>query len=273
MPSLSKALDDYKEEARYHRNRALKALEEGDHERAQSEFAQARACVKKALTYLEELGKPELSVSGKASEAEAEVAREFSDCLGILGGIYRSEGKFKQAICKYREGYQYEANERFNLSSSYNRVNYLIVSILDDPTLLMASGPATEVDPQHKRTMRELLGEADETINQQLSKGRPDRAWAYADLALMRLLRGEEEARVHDALQGLERASDESRDKYFTYESLLKVIRDLAQKPLPVHDGLVAVGEWLRKKLPPGKRGESFSVRSRRSNRGGSCRA
>ncbi|MFY9570397.1 MAG: hypothetical protein WAV20_03210, partial [Blastocatellia bacterium] len=249
MNDLSNALEPYKLRARRHRGKALDALESGDAVHAQKEFEKAHRALAEALDHLRSLGVPDLEVAKPAREGEIAIAGQIADCHGMIGGIYRTEGKFSEAIQEYDKGYMYESSRRFNILNSYNRVNRLVLRILDKPKLLFNPMPVGDVHPQEGKSMRQLLRDCAVEIDRQLREGRADKAWALADLALVRLLGGLEG--VETALDAL----DESAKDYFPYESMLKVIRDLTQKQLAVA-GLVDVGERLRRKLPQSIQGE-----------------
>ncbi len=246
MSDLSKRLEPYKQRSRRHRNSAIKALEDGAAVKAASEFKRSHEVMDEALQYLRDLGAPHLKAAEEATEGEIAVAEQLADCWGIIGGVYRAQGDLEGARVAYDNGYAYESSKRFNILNTYNRVNRLVVRILQCPQLLSDPPPlVTNVAKHEKQTMPELLGEASEEIERQLRKGRQDRAWALADCAMVRLLGG---------LDGVDRTLNDldsiSKNDPFPYHSMLKVIRELTQRQLPMKDKLIAVGERLRQKLP-----------------------
>lgn len=252
MGDLSSLLETYKLKSRRHRNKALSALEDGDAERARAEFGESIRVMEGALQYLNDIGAPDPRHEESASAGEAEVAEQLADCWGIIGGVYRAEGRLAAAKDAYDKGYEFESSKRFNILNTYNRVNRLVVRILQNPELLSDPPPAvTDIPEQEGRTMASLLGEAAEEIERQLPDRHKDRAWALADLAMVRLLG--RQGGVDAALNAL---GESSKNDSFPYHSMLKVIRELAEVQLPMADKLVEVGESLRGKLPDAMRGQ-----------------
>jgi len=99
--------------------------------------------------------------------------------------------------------------------------------------------------PAELGSMEQKFDEAIKAIQQQLGAGRPDRAWALADLTLLRVLR--RKGRVNDVMGAL---FEETKSDFFPVQSLLEVIDDLTelQPKLEVHEELLATAEKLRKK-------------------------
>jgi hypothetical protein len=254
MSDMTKELEPYKLRSRRHRNRAIKALEDDLAEQAAVEFKRSREAMNQAIQYLQELGAPDLESEKQASEGEIAVAEQLADCWGILGGVCRAQGDLEGAKEAYDNGYTYESSKRFNILNTYNRVNRLVVRILQTPELLCDPSPVTDIAETDKKTMSELLRETAEEIERQLREGRQDRAWALADLAMVRLLGGLDGVDI--TLSALDEGS---ANDPFPYHSTLKVIRELAQRELPMRDKLVAVGERLRQKLPQTMQGEPLA--------------
>ncbi len=254
MSDLKNELEPLKRRSRYHRNEALEALKEGDTKQATEEFESSREAIREAIRRLQDLGAPDLSSPKRASEAEITIAEQLADCFGILGGVYRSKGDLREARNAYDEGNKYESSNRFNVLNTYNRVNRLVVRILENPDLLSDSSPPV-MDIEGAPTMRQLLKETDEEIERQLREGRRDRAWALADLAMVRLLGGLPNFEL--ALNDLD---ESSANDPFPYSSMLKVIRELIDRRLPMDNELTIAGERLRAKLPETMRGESLAA-------------
>lgn len=253
MSALSEELESYKLRSRRHRNRALQARdEERDDARAASDFAKAVAAMREALRYLEEIGAPDPEAKELPSEGEIEVAEQLADCWGMLGGVYRAQGDLEQSKLAYDSGYRYESSKRFNILNTYNQVNRLVLRIILNPELLADVPPlVTDGADNEKRPMLDLLHDAADEIERQLREGRRDRAWALADLVMVRVL-----GRL-DGIDGALSALDESSEgDPFPYQSTLKVIRELVQLNLPVRDKLLVVGERLRQRLPDTMQGK-----------------
>lgn len=252
MSDLANEVETYKVRSRRFRNRALTAIEEGDAEQARMAFEKSRGAIKEALRYLQELGAPDPEVGAEGSESETEVAKQLADCWGVLGGVWRAQGELASAREAYDKGYRYESSRRFNILATYNRVNRLIVRILQNPELLADPPPLiTDMEEHERKTMPELLGEAAEEIKRQMHAGRQDKAWAAADLAMVRLLGGLRGVDI--ALNDLE---ESSVNDPFPKHSMLKVLRELAARQLPMKDDLLAVAEQLRGNLPPTMQGD-----------------
>src|SRR5260370_21617735 len=209
-----------------------------------------------AIRSLQDLGTPDLSSPKRASETEITIAEQLADCWGILGGVYRSQGDLDEARKAYDEGYKDESSNRFNVINTYNRVNRLVVRILAKPDLLSDSAPLVE-DIEEPATMRQLLGKADEEIERQLREGRRDKPWALADLAMVRLL-----GSLQNFDLALNALDESSANDPFPYASMLKVIRELIDRRLPMQDELIIAGERLRARLPQTLRGESLASES-----------
>jgi DNA-binding transcriptional MerR regulator len=263
MSELASRLEPYKLRSRRYRKQALKALETGDLAQAAQDFERSRQAIREALDYLEDLGAPDLRTPEPASEGDAEIAKQLADCWGVLGGIYRAEGddQLRHAKQAYDTGFTYEGCKRFNLPSSYNRVNRLVVRILETPGLLVEPLPLVmDVSEAERKTMPALLAEAEEEIDRQLRNRlrEDDRAWAYADLAMVRLLGG-----LKDVDYALGNLDENCKNDSYPYESTLKVIRELLQRELPIREQILAFGEHLREKLPPDLRGEPLGTAMR----------
>lgn len=260
MNDLKSILEPFKKRSRYHRNEALDAQHDGDFEQAEQDFTAARAAINDAIKCLVDLGVPDPESTERASEAECLIAAQLADCWGILGGVYRAQGDnyLEDAKKAYDEGNKYESSPRFNILNSYNRVNRLVVRVLKDPNLLSEPQPVVnDIEGPDKKTMRELFSETDAAIEQQLVAGRSDRPWALADLAMVRLLG--ELPNVDIALKDLDEST--SNDP-FPCESMLKVLRELIARNLPMNDKLISAGERLRTKLPPMLQGEPLASHS-----------
>lgn len=257
MSDLSNELESYKVRSRRQRNKALKALEDKDTAQAAREFEKSREVINAALRYLQDLGAPDPKAEGLTSEGEIAIAEQLVDCWGILGGVYRAQGNLGGAKDAYDDGYKYESSKRFNILNTYNRVNRLVVRILQNPELLSDPPPVLADIEEREKTMPELLGETADEIERQLREGRQDRAWALADLAMVRLLGG-----LNGVDAALNSLDESSANDPFPYHSTLKVIRELVQRQLPMQDKLIAVGERLRQKLPQTMQGEPLASTS-----------
>jgi tetratricopeptide (TPR) repeat protein len=249
MSNAAAVAEPFKLEAQRHRKNALKAQASGDHALAAREFELAVAPLREAIHRLESIGAPDPDAPGPASEGEREIALQLADCWGMLGGVYRTAGDLHAAREAYDSGARYESSPRFNILNTYNQVNRLVVRVLHRPALLADPAPPVDGLPGGE-SLPELLARAAAEIDRQLNAKREDKAWALADLMMVRVLGGLEGA--EEALAEL----DTNVSDVFPYQSALKVIRELVDRELPMRDHLVRIGELLRYRLPAHLRGE-----------------
>jgi hypothetical protein len=189
---------------------------------------------------------------------DRELAKIFADLWGIQGGVYRDMIRLNpkhslDAIKAYDNGAEYERS--FDLLSTYNSVNQIVLRILNEPRLLMDPSqpiPLTAGNPDEPvATFESRLRSAEKEVNRTLDE-RLDKAWAYADLLLLSALQPSSDfLRWRDALEQQILSDGDA----YPLESLLLVVRDLCLHPSPVRSRLTELGEWLRTALPPHKRG------------------
>jgi hypothetical protein len=136
--------------------------------------------------------------STTAPEWRATMAPELADCWGILGGIewrwsldptsdaaQRLE-HLQRSIEAYDKGYEYEKESLSSDTSTYNKLNRLLVRLLRDPELL-----TTDVEPA-KGAMN-IRAEI-EQVDQHLRKHATTSVWTAADMALINVLLGRQDA-------------------------------------------------------------------------------
>ena len=180
-----------------------------------------------------------------------EIARELADCHGVVGGIrrrqyglharrarelydkallakaqgHRDEAQLreqaeveeqeariavKRALDAYQSGLKYEGDSRYGIDDSYNRVNTIVMRLLDDPGAI-------------KREAK-TLDEAITLVTAQTAGPRRNQWWAWADLGLCQLLRGDVPAakRAYDRLKAGAKPTD--------YESTIEVLQQLLER-------------------------------------------
>jgi hypothetical protein len=191
----------------------------------------AAALIKQAIALAEEEYH-----STRALEWHATMASELADCWGILGGIERrwalepstDAGQrlehLQRSIEAYDEGYEYEKESSSSETGTYNKLNRLLVRLLRAPELLATHGRAAE----GVMNVRAELEELDEQISQHAT----DNVWTAADMALLNVLLGRQDAASAYA------AFERMKPPDFARQSALDVLMPLAQLDLPTAAGL-----------------------------------
>jgi hypothetical protein len=166
----------------------------------------------------EELDSLEADSSASADERK-ECAHRLSDYWGRLGGIYRRAEMVPEGIDAYRHGMEIE--RKYQLEDSYNRTNWIVLTLLQDPAKLDGLGPD--------------INEAIDLIQAQVQGPRRDQWWAWADLGLVCQLGGRDrEAR--GAYEHFQQAGARPVD----YKSVLEVLESLSEKFQPSAPELAA---------------------------------
>ena len=119
-----------------------------------------------------------LDTAASPSKPMREVAAQLADCLGMLGGNYRRQGRLKDAQAAFERGRVYEESPSLEVMSSYNLVNAITLPIESDPEALDLQRPYIE--------------KAVSAISRQVRGQRRSDRWAWADLAQCQLLLGDE---------------------------------------------------------------------------------
>jgi hypothetical protein len=148
-------------------------------------------------------------------EERKEIAQQLADYWGRLGGMYRRRAMAAEGIEAYGRGKELE--REYKLDESYNRTNWIVLKLLDDPAQLEALQP-----------------EIDETtllIAAQVRGPRRDEWWAWADLGLLRHLGGQP-AEARTAYEQFQRAGARPSD-YRSVLSVLEPLRAAFQEPSP----------------------------------------
>jgi hypothetical protein len=169
--------------------------------------------------------------STKAQEWRAKMASELADCWGILGGLERRWAldpasdtaqrleHLQRSIEAHDKGYEYEKESLSSGTSTYNNLNRLLVRLLRDPELL-----ATEMGAAGgTMNVREEL----EKVAEQISQHPIDNVWTAADMALLNVLLGRQDAA--SAYAAFERMAPPD----FARQSVLDLLVPLAKLDLP----------------------------------------
>src|SRR5262249_17710210 len=117
-----------------------------------------------------------------ASEDLRNVAAALADSYGSLGGLLRRQEPpgIATALESYRAGMELEENDRYRITSTYNRVQWTVLSIIDKPALLKEESFTQRLEAMLNRLLRHSA-----TI-------RRDDPWALADLGLLATLTEDE---------------------------------------------------------------------------------
>ena len=246
-----RGLDEIERDAKALRSRAKAQDDAGLLQMLSSGFPQAR------IPGLEALAKELLdSLSAKYATPDwrtlwrgraAATASVLGDCFGMRGGALRRARDLDGAIAAYDQGFTYESEPEFGIKANYNRVQRLTVRIINtrqnlrssddlrtivvpmiDPILAHLRGQAGGSSDQRESTVLEQLREAEQAIDAiiQSTKSEERDVWQEADLALVRLLLGDD--RPNNELWG-----KIPRTHTKVFESTKKVIDDLKTKFQP----------------------------------------
>jgi tetratricopeptide (TPR) repeat protein len=124
------------------------------------------------------------------------VAWHLADCLGMMGGNARRLGRLEEALKYFKRGGIYEIDRRFEINSSYNLVNAIVIPI--ENRIKSAS------------EQKEALAQAVSVLQDQVfGKRRMDR-WAWADLGQCLLLLGDRRGAKDAYLRFMELGDEES---------------------------------------------------------------
>ena len=81
-----------------------------------------------------------LETAAAPSEPMCDLAAQLADCLGMLGGNYRRQGRFEDAQAAFERGRVYEESPSLEVMSSYNLVNAITLPIESDGQAWTRSG-------------------------------------------------------------------------------------------------------------------------------------
>jgi hypothetical protein len=178
---------DVIESARTLKSRAMDARDDGDFEGAISLLSQARSELELELHELE----PKRAVKGSPGRFEQRVAAQLAHILGTTGGVYLRDKNYKTSIAFYDAGYRFEDPEApYGIVNSYNTTQRLVSRVfmapraVDEPSLIVEGLP-----------LGEALESARREIERQRAGPRRQDEYAAADLAIVALLRGDDDWR------------------------------------------------------------------------------
>ncbi len=185
MADLFAAVDDLQA-------RAKSARSTDDLDTAVALLEQAAASLDSAFAEFD----PEAS----PTEEERRLAAELAETYGLLGGTHRRRNDSTSAVEAYGRGRLFEASDRYKLGSTYASLNWIVESVVADPSALESD----EVTAELQRLRRVLVEQQErlETFD----------PWVAGDLALAKVLTG---ASDHETWRDLlELAPDYAVDAY-----------------------------------------------------------
>jgi hypothetical protein len=213
-------------------------------------FQRAAALLDEAIA----IAREELKTTS-VPEVRATLASELADCYGLLGGVERRWAldpksspeeraqHLRRSVDAYDEGYKFEADPAFGLANTYNAVNRLLSRLLLDPGLLTSGGKGSRREGSESVDVRADLEAVARTLQSQLATQRRGDYWALADLALINVLLGKQDAASAYAAFEAELRPDSA------YQSALAIVKPLAALDLPTAAELKLAGQRLEKEL------------------------
>lgn len=167
-----------------------------------------------------------LEAATEPNKPMRDLAAQLADCLGMLGGNYRRQGRLKEAQAAFERGRIYEESPSLELMSSYNLVNAITLPI--------------ESDAQAWEAQRPFLEKAVSVLSRQLRGERRSDRWAWADLAQCQLLLGDEDG----ALQSYGRVRELGDDD--TVASVTAVLERLGDAAPTLKSRITTAIAYLR---------------------------
>jgi tetratricopeptide (TPR) repeat protein len=159
--------------------RAKRDKEEAKDHRDDGDIAAAVSVLEEAVKALDDSPLAAgLETATAPSKPMRELAAQLADCLGMLGGNYRRQGRLNEAQIAFERGRLYEESPTLDVMSSYNLVNAITLPI--------------ESDAEAWNAQRPFIEKAVEVLSRQVRGERRSDRWAWADLAQCQLLLGDE---------------------------------------------------------------------------------
>jgi hypothetical protein len=194
------------------------------------------------------------------NDLQKEYGLRLYQCLGSLGGTWRdgaeleTDAREKQtcwdrAIGCYDEGYGIESGSDqrypdFQFADSYNLLQRLVVRILREPKCL--NDPSVELGKG--LAVPQELARAEQIVAGQLNEVRMNDAWAMADLALLRILRGQPREDAWRQFAESNRSSEAYEANHRAFAALVKSGEQHEHSPQWLAAARDTVG-WLAERL------------------------
>lgn len=203
-------------EAENLKRRSRRLRDEHDHEGAADALNKAIGLLDSELERLKE--SPDSLMDAPGEDVRL-LADQLADCWGSLGGIRRRQNRLTEALAAYASGRELE--RRYHVASTYNQIQWLILRILS------SDNPLATLTEMHGD-----LVQAEEALRRQIATARREDPWAWCDLGLLRVLKGQEA----EAKQAWDQM-DALNPILTVYSSGLAVLNDLT-KVLPASEPL-----------------------------------
>lgn len=158
------------------------------------------------------------------TKEQQQLAAKLADVHGSLGGIARRDGQLDRALQHYHAGAALERDPAYEIQSTYNRGQAIVLQLLIDPA---------------QRDAATWKREANQLLLRLCARADPD-VWAAANIVLVAALLGDQD-RFENGLAALHRG-EPSHD---VFSSGLRVLQELqeAMPPTWLLDEAVA---WYR---------------------------
>ena len=209
MLDLLKIVREKQDQAKSYRKRGDAMRKVGKEDVALVSFREGEVVLNQALDLLRPHKEELYSMSNSLSNDQILLLNELVETLGAQGGMLQRLGLQNDALAIYSEGAELE--QKFSLSSTYNRLNAIKSSLLLGYQLGKLEREITELATQIENSLR-----SDQSMS--------DSGWAWADFGdCMALLGDTEKAR-------LAYKTFISKAEIKSPERTLDILKDIASK-------------------------------------------
>jgi tetratricopeptide (TPR) repeat protein len=165
------------------------------------------------------------TTAGTVSADGLKLAEALTDVYGSAGGIYRSAREYARSVERYDQGVRIEQNPLFKFVNSYNLVQRLVARVLWKPNEWIVPGCVIGDE-----TFPACLDRARSVVDQQTRAPRAGDAWAWADLGMLDVLRGQTGEMAWDRVTELSSKAKQT----FVFASTETVLTDLYERLVSV---------------------------------------
>lgn len=201
---------ELQETARSFRKKGDALRKTGRVEAAMEAYREGRTALNEALGLLKARDEMLRAASPPVPSDAAPYLRELVEIYGALGGLHQRLGALEESRANYAQGAVLE--EKFSLTSTYNRLNAVKYSLLTGPDSLRSLEPKIQI----LADFIDMSLRADKTLG--------DQGWAWADLGDCLALLG----RIEEA--GKAYATFIAKAEIKSPERTLDVLNEIAAK-------------------------------------------